>query len=87
MGRSCCRCCLGRSSYSLSFEGIDGAAGKIGSFVEVGIVVGVDIAVVDTAVVGTVAVVVASAAEELAVDKVAHTISDSPSVDYCVKSA
>lgn len=82
MGRSCCRCCLGRSSYSLSFEGLVEAVGKIGNFVEVGIVVGVDIAVVDTVVAGTAVVVASAAAEESAVDTAAHTISDSPSVDF-----
>lgn len=85
MGCSYCRYYLGRSSCSLSFEELDEAVGKIDSFAEVGIAVGVDIGVVDTAVAGTVAA--ASAAEESAVDTAVHTISDSPSVDYCVKSA
>lgn len=85
MGCSYCRCYLGRSSCSLSFEELDEAAGKIDSFAEVGIAVGVDIEVADTVAAGT--VVAASAAEESAVDTAAHTISDSPSVDYCVKSA
>lgn len=86
MGCSYCRCYLGRSSCSLSFEELDEAAGKIDSFAEVGIAVGVDIEVADTVAAGTVAA--ASAAEESAVvDTAAHTISDSPSVDYYVKSA